>query len=180
MKPLFLEAAFNTVDEFFSSNLLEAKNQTGSTSANFVSVGAGNCDLEISVAKKMVNSGFSDFIFECLEINPVMLERGREIARENGLLNNMRFIEADFNSWVATKKYDSVMANHSLHHVTNLEHLFNQINNIIHTDGSFVISDMIGRNGHQRWPESMEIVNKYCKELPESYKYNALLNRQEA
>ena len=72
------------------------------------------------------------------------------------------------------------MANHSLHHVTNLEHLFNQINNSIHTDGSFVISDMIGRNGHQRWPESMEIVNKYWKELPESYKYNALLNRQEA
>jgi SAM-dependent methyltransferase len=138
---------------------LEAKNRTGRIGANFVSVGAGNCDLEISIAKIMVKAGFSDFMFECLEINPVILERGREMARENGVLRNTRFIEADFNSRVATKKYDGVIANQSLHHVTNLEHLFNQINNGLHTDGSFVISDMIGRNGHQRWPEYMEIVN---------------------
>ena len=42
-----------------------------------------------------------------------------------------------------------------------------------------MISDMIGRNGHQRWPESLEIVNKYWKELPESKQFNVLLNRLE-
>ncbi len=179
LAPIFKEAGFASMDEFFSSNLIEAKNRTGSLIANFVSVGAGNCDLEVSVAKNLISSGFKDFIFECLEINPVMIERGKEIARENGVFNNMRFVEADFNTWISDKKYDGVMVNQSLHHVTNLEHLFEQINKGLDANGSFVISDMIGRNGHQRWPEALEIVNKYWRELPKSHKFNVLLNRLE-
>jgi hypothetical protein len=57
--------------------------------------------------------------------------------------------------------------------------LFDQVKNGLHDDGCFVISDMIGRNGHQRWPEALEIVDKYWKELPESKKFNVLLNRLE-
>ena len=179
LAPIFQEAGFKSIAEFFSSNLLKAKKRTGSNVANFVSVGAGNCDLEVSVVKNMVDAGLKDFIFECLEINPVMLARGKEIARESGVLSNMRFVEADFNSWVPREKYDGVMANQSLHHVTHLEHLFDQVKQGLHADGSFVISDMIGRNGHQRWPESLEIVNKFWKELPETHKFNVLLNRLE-
>ena len=179
LAPIFQEAGFNTITEFFSSNLLASKDKTNSAVACFVSIGSGNCDLEVAVAKNMVSAGFNEFTFECLEINPVMLERGKVLAQENGVLANMRFVEADFNTWVARKKYDGVMANQSLHHVTRLEHLFDQIKNGLHDDASFVISDMIGRNGHQRWPESIEIVNKYWKELPDSYKFNALLDRFE-
>jgi trans-aconitate methyltransferase len=79
--------------------------------------------MEVAVAKNMVDSGFYDFIFECLEINPAMLERGKE----NGVLNNMRFVEADFNTWQPYIQYDAVMAHQSLHHVTSLKHLFDQI-----------------------------------------------------
>ena len=133
----------------------------------------------MSIAKNLINAGFKDFIFECLEINPAMLERGKEIAKVNVVLDHMLFVEADFNTWVPSKKYDGVMANQSLHHVTHLEHLFDQINKGLYDEGSFVISDMIGRNGHQRWPESLEIINKYWKELSENYKYNVILNRNE-
>lgn len=175
--PIFQKAGFSTIAEFFSFNFLAAVNRTESTTARFVSVGAGNCDLEVTIAKNLVDSGFSGFTFECVEINPVMLERGKEIAQENGVLSQMRFVEADFNTWVAGDKYDGVMANQSLHHVSNLEHLYDQIKLGLHAHGSFVISDMIGRNGHQRWPESLEIVNKFWKDLPESYKYNVLLDR---
>ena len=179
LAPIFHEAGFGTIAEFFSSNLLAAASRTGSAIANFVSVGAGNCDLEVAVARNLVNAGFNNFALECLEINPVMLERGKKIAEENGVLGNMHFVEADFNTWVASKRYDAVMANQSLHHVTRLEHLFDQIKNGLHDEASFVISDMIGRNGHQRWPESLEIVNTFWKELPESHKFNVLLNRLE-
>jgi len=173
------EAGFSTIDEFFSSSLLKAKERTGNPIARFVSVGSGNCDLEVSVVKNLRNSGFNKFTLDCIDINPVMLERGKEIAKENGVLNNMRFIEVDFNTWIANNDYDGVMANHSLHHVLRLEHLFDQIHSRIHENGSFVINDMIGRNGHQRWPKSLEIVNKYWKILPENYKFNVLLNRLE-
>jgi O-antigen biosynthesis protein len=177
--PIFNEAGIKSIDDFFASNFLEAVSRTNSVIANFVSVGAGNCDMEVSVAKNMVNAGFKDFVFECLEINPAMLERGKEIARENGVLDNMRFVEADFNAWKPNIQYDAVMANQSLHHVTALEHLFDQIKKGLHPDGSFVISDIIGRNGHQRWPEALKSVNKFWKELPESYKYNVILKRVE-
>ncbi len=180
LSPIFKEAGFSTIEEFFASNLLTAKNRVNTgTMTNFVSVGAGNCDLEVSVAKNLISAGFNDFVLECLEINPSMLQRGKKIAQENGVLSNMCFVEADFNTWVASKKYDGIMANQSLHHVSELEYLFDQINNALHANGSFVISDIIGRNGHQRWPESLEIVNKFWKELPENYKFNVLLNRLE-
>ena len=177
--PIFREAGIQSIEDFFASNLVKAKNRTGSSPAYFVSIGSGNCDLEIRVAKNMIDSGYRDFIFECVEINPEMLERGKTLARDNGLLANMEFVEADFNSWCALKKYDGVMANQSLHHVSDLEHLYDQIKNGLKDKGSFVINDVIGRNGHQRWPESLEIVNRFWKELPKSYKFNVLLNRFE-
>jgi len=180
LAPIFRDAGFSTIAEFFSSNLLVAAARTCCTKAYFVSVGAGNCDLEVSIAKNLLQAGLSEFILECLEINPVMLERGRQIAKENGVLDKMVFIEADFNTWRANREYHGVMANQSLHHVTQLENLFDQVRNALHRDGSFVISDMIGRNGHQRWPEALDMVQRYWKELPDTKKYNHLLNRFEA
>ena len=38
---------------------------------------------------------------------------------------------------------------------------------------------MIGRNGHQRWPEALTLVEKYWHELPLSYRFNLQLNRME-
>jgi len=180
LAPIFRDAGFSTIAEFFSSNLLVAAARTCCTKAYFVSVGAGNCDLEVSIAKNLLQAGLSEFILECLEINPVMLERGRQIAKENGVLDKMIFVEADFNTWRASREYHGVMANQSLHHVTQLENLFDQVRNALHRDGSFVISDMIGRNGHQRWPEALDMVQRYWKELPDTKKYNHLLNRFEA
>lgn len=179
LAPIFQEAGFNSIEEFFAKNLQKAQKRTGSQYAHFVSIGAGNCDLEISVAKRLISENCNNFILECVEINPTMLERGKEMARENNVFENIRFVEADFNTWVAKKNYDGVIANQSLHHVSNLEHLFDQIKNCLQDNGSFITSDIIGRNGHQRWQESLEIVNSFWKELPDNYKFNVLLDRYE-
>ncbi len=179
LSPIFREAGFDSIEEFYSKNLLEAKRRTKSTFARFVSIGSGNCDLEVSIAKRLIEANCKDFVLECVEINPSMLDRGREMASQNNVAENMRFVEADFNTWVANGEYDGVIANQSLHHITNLEHLFSQIECCLHADGSFVISDIIGRNGHQRWQESLEVVNKFWSILPETYKFNVLLNRHE-
>ena len=53
-------------------------------------------------------------------------------------------------SGFANHEYDAVIANQSLHHVTNLEGLFDAIRHSLHPTGVFVTSDMIGRNGHDR------------------------------
>jgi SAM-dependent methyltransferase len=88
---------------------------------------------------------------------------------------------ADFNKWSPPERdaYDIVIANQCLHHVLDLEHLFEAIHQGLKMDGRFLTSDMIGRNGHQRWPEAMEGLKPFWDELPERYRFNQLLQRYE-
>jgi SAM-dependent methyltransferase len=145
----------------------------------FVSLGSGNCDLEIGVARALVAKGHRNFVIDCLDLNPAMLDRGRSAAAENGLADRLSFLEADFNDWQPSREYDAVVANQALHHVVNLEGLFNQVRSALAPRGRFIISDMIGRNGHQLWPEALEIVHEFWRQLPPRYRFNQALKRHE-
>lgn len=63
--------------------------------------------------------------------------------------------------------------------MVELEHLFDSIHNGLTDDGLFITSDMIGRNGHMRWPEAMDMIKPLWQELPNEYKYNQMLKRHE-
>jgi SAM-dependent methyltransferase len=175
LQPNFLESGFSGIDEFFAKNLLLGAAQD----SVFLSVGAGYCDTEMRIAKLMKEMGLKTFKFECLELNPHLIRRAEEMAEKEGLSGCMEFTEADFNEWRPKRTYSGVMANHSLHHVVKLESLFDNIYKSLSPDGVFVVNDMIGRNGHQRWPEALEVVNQFWGELPEAYRYNHQLQRVE-
>ena len=85
----------------------------------------------------------------------------------------------DFNHWQPAKKYHLVLANQCLHHVLELEALFKTIKQCLSTSGYFLTSDVIGRNGHQRWPEALPLVQEFWQELPPQYRFNQLLKRHE-
>ena len=53
-------------------------------------------------------------------------------------------------------QYQIVMANQALHHFVELEMLFDKVFQVLAVDGFFLTDDMIGRNGHMRWPEALE------------------------
>jgi SAM-dependent methyltransferase len=108
-----------------------------------------------------------------------MLERGSDIAAKEGVMEYMRFCQGDFNEWQANKQYTAVIANQSLHHIVNLEGVFSEVRASLGDEGVFIISDMIGRNGHQRWPEALQVVHEFWRELPKEYKYNHQLRRTE-
>ena len=144
----------------------------------FVSVGAGNCDLEIELAQALIRKGWQNFVIDCLDLNPDMLERGRAAADQNRVADRLSFVEADFNNWHPSRKYDAVVANQALHHVVNLEGLFGQIQGALAPRGRFIISDMIGRNGHKLWPEALEIVHEFWRQLPEQYRHNQALQQR--
>jgi SAM-dependent methyltransferase len=177
--PMFRECGCENVDDFYANYLLQAAERVGGRSAAFVSVGAGNCDTEVRVALMLRERGLSDFTIECLEINPAMLQRGRQHAADHGVESHFVFTQADFNAWRPKAKYVGVVANQSLHHVTNLEGLLDAIKEALHPRGFFLSSDMIGRNGHQRWPEALALVEALWEELPSSHKYNHVLRRHE-
>lgn len=179
LRPIFSEAGFENIEHFFVMNLIEIAKTSKSKKMHFASVGSGNCDFEVHLSKLLIESKVTNFVFHCIDINPTMLERGRSFAVESGLEHHLNFVEADFNTWRPTIKFHAVLANQALHHVTNLEHLYDEISSNLVDGGQFIISDMIGRNGHQRWPEALDLVHRFWEELPDDHRYNVLLNRHE-
>ena len=179
LRPKIEAFGFSHPDDFFIKELAKCIARDGERS-RFVSIGAGNCDTEVRVAQALRAQGYANFVIECLELNPIMLDRGRELARGEGLSEFVLPVQADFNQWVPDGSYHAVMANQSLHHVMNLEGLFDAISHAINpTHGVLITSDMIGRNGHQRWPEALTIVEEFWRDLAPRYRYNHQLRRQE-
>ncbi len=82
-------------------------------------------------------------------------------------------------AWPTYNPCDIIICNQSLHHVTELESLFSIISTTLVDDGFLLVSDVIGKNGHQLWPEALGIVDEFWRQLPARYKYNHLLKRLE-
>jgi ubiquinone/menaquinone biosynthesis C-methylase UbiE len=144
-----------------------------------VSLGSGNCDVEVELLASLRAAGISVASFECLELNVEMLDRGRAHAAERGFRECMQFVAADLNQWEPAQDYEIVFANHSLHHVVELERLFDGVRRCIGESGRFLVNDMIGRNGHQRWPEALMLVHGVWARMPDRYKFNHQLQRHE-
>lgn len=170
--PKFQEFGFNNAQEFYFTYMSSVCVKHKDSRLRFISIGSGNCDLEAELVEMLLTKGVSNFIFDCLDLNPHMLARGKSLAKEKGWLPYLEFIKADINSWTPKESYYIIMVNQSLHHFLELEVLFDKIYDALHPDGYFLTDDMIGRNGHMLWPEALEIVNECWKELPEKYKYN--------
>jgi SAM-dependent methyltransferase len=179
LRPKLETFGFAHPDAFFARYVAQALRARPQGGGLVASVGAGNCDTEIRLAQALVAEGFAGFVIECIDLNPRMLERGAADAKTAGVLHLMRFTQADFNHWKTTRRYDAIVANQSLHHVLALEHLLDAIRDALAPAGLFVTSDMIGRNGHQRWPEARTIVDEFWSELPTSYRRNLQLGRHE-
>jgi SAM-dependent methyltransferase len=184
LRPGLEACGFSTPGDFFLKRLqLQASRRAGP--CRFLSLGTGNCDLEISLAVNLLrggdgNSCCTEFTLECIDLNRAMLDRAKSAAELAGVAPHLEFTAADLNEWKPVRAYDAVIANQSLHHVVNLEHLFEEIRCSLAPGAPFLISDMIGRNGHQRWPEARAIVDEFWRKLPPSCRYNRAHNRFEA
>ncbi len=178
--PKLQAAGFASMSALFADPLAAACARRQGEQARFLSISAGNCDVEIDLALALRATGHTNFVIDCLDLNAAMLQRGTEAAAERGVSTNIAPLQADFNEWQPTAQYDAVVANQALHHVLNLEGLFDQIKASLRPDGVIVISDMIGRNGHLRWPEALAIIHELWKTLPHSHRFNWQLKRYEA
>jgi SAM-dependent methyltransferase len=171
--------AVSTIDDFYLKYIFQYRTEHPAETLQIASIGAGNSDMEINIARLLLERGFGDFRFSCLDINPAMLARGRQLAAEKGLADHFEFLEADVGRWQPAHPVAVVIAHHSLHHIQNLEEVFAAIRAAIGETGYFATCDMIGRNGHMRWPEALEIVHDIWRGMPDRYKYNSALRRFE-
>ena len=143
------------------------------------SLGAGECEYDILLIKKLLEMGETDFVVEAIELSPLRFDRARASALAEGVEQYLLLNQGDLNTWVANGKYSVVIAKDTLHHVLELEHLFDAIHEGLEEDGVFLTTDMIGRNGHMRWPEALEIIQAIWKFIPDHYKINHQLKRVE-
>ena len=181
LRPQLEQFGFSNPDQFFARHLQAAHAEAAACGrvARFASIGCGNCDTEVRVATLLVARGLRDFVIDCVDINADMLARGAALAAAAGVSSHIAAAQGDFNDWRPQQGYDAVLANQSLHHVMNLEGLFAAIESALTPAGRFITSDMIGRNGHMRWPEALRIVHEYWRELPATHRWNRQLRRHE-
>jgi SAM-dependent methyltransferase len=177
--PMLQPFGFANSIELFRGYMGRVCRENPGHDVQFLSVGAGDSATEINIARWLLENEIRNFAFECVDINSEVLQRGRIAARENGVSEHLTFATFDINKWRPHRQYMFVLAVQSLHHVLKLEILFDRIKEALHPDGYFMSDDMIGRNGHQRWPEALRLVRELWAELPEKYKYNHQLKRME-
>jgi SAM-dependent methyltransferase len=180
LRPQLEQFGFSHPEAMYSHYFAEGYQASSRPRRTLVSIGAGNCETEVRLAEDLIRRGHLEFVIECVELNAGLLQQGSELAQRKGVAEHIVMVCSDFNSWSPTTTYDGVLANSSLHHVLNLEGLLGAIKASLEPTGYFVTSDMIGRNGHMRWPEALEIVHEYWRELPKQYTYNHLLKRYES
>jgi SAM-dependent methyltransferase len=144
-----------------------------------VGVGSGDCAVELDVVRALLARGYTQLTLVCTDISEGALARGRDAVRGSELEKCVQFLAHDINRGLPPGEFDAVIANQSLHHVVGLEALYDSIRVRLAGGGVFVVSDMIGRNGHQRWPEARAVLEPFWAELPDSHKHHALLNRLE-
>jgi 2-polyprenyl-3-methyl-5-hydroxy-6-metoxy-1,4-benzoquinol methylase len=131
-----------------------------------LSLGSGPCGMEIDFAKASPQAKIV-----CMDLNPDLLELGRERASQLGL--NMEFVPIDLNTVdLPQNEFDYVYCAAALHHVIELERLAEQISMTLRPDGEFITVDVITQSGYLMWPETRSIVSVMWKTLPARFRTN--------
>lgn len=176
--PRLQDAGYNSVDDFFLQHIARFRHQA---QIRIASIGSGNCEQDIHLVRSLLDMGIGNLRYECLEFNKAMLVRARVEAHRLSVAHVMLFNETDIAHWQPQTQYEVVLARQFLHHVPALETLFATIKSALTDHGLFLVDDMIGRNGHMRWPEALELVNTLWAELDDKHKFHHLhrvTNRQ--
>lgn len=162
-----------SIDELVTGEI--ARRATKATREVVVlSLGSGNGDKELGWLRALADDGVHNVRIRLLEYNPEMQERAAAAAHALGLADRVEPLVADFNTWRADTEHDVVVGYQVLHHVLELEHLYDELRRGLAADGVLVVHDMIGRNGHRRWPEALEVVERIWATLPPDLRRNAI------
>lgn len=175
--PLIREAGYGGIDEMWQALIAEQCRRCAPRHARLVSLGAGAAETELGIAKALADEGIENLDLVLLELSGEQVQRAAALAAELGLGGRVVAAEADLNVWTADGLADVYFANQSLHHIVELEHLFAEVRRSLAPDGVFLVNDMIGRNGHVRWPEAADLVHRIWNSMPERHRWNRFVEQ---
>jgi SAM-dependent methyltransferase len=174
-----LQQVFGTssIDECYALAYMEARERGGA--GRILSIGCGDGAVEIRIAKHLIGLGITDFSFVGADLSPILLGHFRAAVFKEGLQRHMEAVEADLNKIDVPGEFAVIMANHALHHIEGLEQLFAYSKARLKDGGIFATCDMIGRNGHMRWPEAEAVLQAVWPLLDPKQRYQIQLRRYE-
>lgn len=154
--------------------------ERGDATVRVASIGSGDGTVEIQVARYLLEKRrVRNFKLTGFDLSPVLVERASSKI-DVALAEHVAFACADINSGLAAGSVDVVVFNQVLHHIVELEALFDAVGEILAPDGIVLIRDMIGRNGHRAWPEALEVIDSIWKAMPARYRYHHVHKREYA
>ncbi len=165
------------VNEFYVD---AARESSADFTANcrILSVGCGDGEVEVLLASSLRDRGV-DFRLDAVDLSPLLIDRFKNSVSEKGLESHVFPRVADLNNISNAEQYDMIMANHSLHHMVDLEKLFDFVHASLREEGIFATCDMIGRNGHMRWPETEAVLQAVWPLLSEKQRFHHQLLKLE-
>lgn len=173
-----LEAAFGRRDlyEIYAESIASAVCRTGLEVV--YSLGCGDGEQERAVLAAADRMGLPRFTITGIELAPAVADRANRAAVAAGLADRLTVITHDLNSGLPdTGEVAAVMVHHVLHHIVDLEGLFDRVAGRLHAEGALVTFDMIGRNGHRRWTEVGPLVRQIWAALPPSKRHDYQFGR---
>ena len=143
------------------------------------SFGTGGIEMECSLARKLVDAGIATFTIDCIDVTATGTVSQTKCCIDQDVVAHVFMRQGGVDHWIPEMPCDIVLCNESLHHVFELEALLTMVKIALVDEGMLLVADVIGKNGHQLWPESLGIVEEFWRQLPARYKYNHLLERLE-
>jgi len=114
--------------------------------------------------------------FDAADISSGAIERARADALMAGMADKISYSVADLNSIeLPPASYDAILASAAVHHVLELEHLFQQCRNALKPGSLFFMNEYIGPSRFQVPAQTVEIINSIISVLPARYRMSAFV-----
>ena len=138
----------------------------GRDGVRMLSLGSGPGGLELQFAREAPSAKIV-----CVDLNAALLDKGFEQASAENL--SVEFQQGDLNRIeLPSDEFDLVFCHASLHHLVELEHVFEQIKHTLKPGGELIAVDVVTRQGYRMWPETRRVIDDIWKTLPAQYRVN--------
>ena len=129
-----------------------------------LSLGCGTGVFEMDLQKQGLFRRLDAF-----DIADAAIAQARASAAQQKLSINFQI--SDINALqIEPEAYDVIVANSSLHHLSNLEHVVSEIHRGLRPGGFVAICEYVGPSQFQYPPEQIRIINELLALLPEKYR----------
>jgi glycosyltransferase involved in cell wall biosynthesis/SAM-dependent methyltransferase len=109
--------------------------------------------------------------FDAYDISEGSIEAAREEAQKAGFLDRINYVAADLNAITLEENaYDAVFASMAIHHLENLEGVYEELTKALKPGGLFVFNEFVGPSQFQWTDTQLRFANELMKEIPEQYR----------